>query len=99
MQRKNINEHFLDITKPSDYSNQSAVSRAFKKLIGSNITDFLIKQRVYRAKVLLLEGRSVREVGEMVGYSSPYTITKNFKDLIGKTPIEFKKESRLIQPH
>ena len=54
-------------------------------------SDYLIKVRVGRAKELLMEGRSVEEVCERVGYDDSNYFIKIFKKYVGVTPSKYRK--------
>jgi AraC-like DNA-binding protein len=61
----------------------------FKKLYGMPIYEYYQKNRMQRAKLLLLEGRhSIKEVGIKVGYSNLSHFAGSFKKEFGLLPSE-----------
>lgn len=65
----------------------------FKKSTGENMSLYINKLRIEKAKMLLLEpeGR-VKEIFEEVGYSNQQYFSKVFKKITGMTIMEFKEE-------
>lgn len=62
-------------------------SRAFKESIGFSPHQYVIQQRVERAKRLLLQGKtSIAEVAIACGFSHQSHLNRHFKHLIGVTP-------------
>lgn len=69
------------------------ISRKFKQEIGVNLSDFIERIRMDKAK-LLLQGRSLRiaQIAAVVGYKDEKYFSKVFKKLEGKTPGEYRRE-------
>lgn len=63
----------------------------YKKLFGVSPAKDLAAARIERAKILLLEGKRVAEVGLMVGFSSEYQFIRSFAKSVGVTPGVYKK--------
>jgi len=68
----------------------------FRKLFASEAgvspARYRILRRVDRAKVLLSEGRlSVKQIAEQLGYCDVYFFARQFKQVTGKTPSEFRR--------
>lgn len=66
-------------------------SRFYKDETGVNFTDMLANVRIDRAKELLKEEYSVKDVCYMVGYMEPNYFSKIFKKITGYTASEYKK--------
>lgn len=70
---------------------------AFKKATGENMSLYINKLRIEKAKRLLLESdSSAKEICEEVGYSNQQYFSKVFKRITGMTVVEYK-ESRPLQ--
>lgn len=66
--------------------------KIFKKKMGIAPNQYLIKERINLAKSLLLVGEySIKEIAIMLGYTDPFTFSKQFKEMTGLAPKEFKK--------
>lgn len=78
--------------------NSSYFSRLFKEKTGENISNFILRIRMEKAKVLLLEReeRFMYEIANQVGYENFNNFSKLFKKYSGMTPKEFR--SRHISP-
>lgn len=91
-----INENYhepisLNMIAENIYLSPSYISDLFKKQTGENITDYLAKVRIEKAKILLkdLQIKSY-EIGEMVGYKDPAYFSKVFKKVVGVSPNEYR---------
>ncbi|MFX3634352.1 MAG: response regulator [Candidatus Pristimantibacillus sp.] len=68
------------------------LSYLFKKEVGSNLWEYVIKLRMEESKRLLLQTDLRRyEISEKVGYESPEHFSKIFKKYYGVSPSELKK--------
>lgn len=89
-----MNEKTLSV---EDIANALGISRVqlyrkTKSLLNSSVNDYLLQQRLTKAKHLLLEGLHVNEVADKVGFSSSAYFTASFKKVFGTTPTAFRKE-------
>ena len=77
-QKLNLSKHYL--------------CSAFKKVTGENMSLYINKLRIEKAKSLLLEsdGR-IKEIFEEVGYSNQQYFSKVFKKITGITVMEYKE--------
>ncbi|MFC3798696.1 response regulator [Cohnella sp. GCM10012308] len=67
------------------------LSREFKKELGENFTDFLLRLRMEKAKFYIREGRyRTYEIANLVGFQNEKYFSKVFKKATGFTPSEFK---------
>jgi len=72
--------------------NPSYLSRVFKQESGMNLSDFIEKARLRKAKELLAgESLRIHEIGAKVGYESPHSFTRFFKKATGTTPQEYRE--------
>ncbi|QJD84024.1 response regulator transcription factor [Cohnella herbarum] len=75
--------------------NPSYLSRVFKQESGMNLSDFIERARLRRAKELLgREGLRINEIGAKVGYESPHSFSRFFKKSTGTTPQEYRDAAR-----
>ena len=71
-------------------------SRLFKRATGSSPHQYVIQQRVERAKVLLkTTDLAIANVALQVGFSSQSHLTQHFKRLTGVTPKQISKITRI----
>ncbi len=66
------------------------LSRVLKKQTNQNFSDFLTERRIHKAKELLLQNLSIKEITYQVGFNSQNYFTKIFKKMVGVTPSEYK---------
>ena len=68
-----------------------SVSRIFSETEGRTIENYAILQKIERVKELLLDGQlTVSEIAWQTGYSSVAHLSRQFKDITGMTPSEFR---------
>ncbi|HLG40565.1 MAG TPA: AraC family transcriptional regulator, partial [Chitinophagaceae bacterium] len=74
-----------------------AFCRYFKSRTTKTFYDFLLEVRVAHASSLLLEkDMSVYEVCYDSGFNNQSNFNRYFKKIMNKTPLEFKKEHRML---
>lgn len=75
------------------FLNSDYLNRIFKKETGITLTEYIISQRIEKAKELLLtSGLSVSEIAMEVGFRSFSYFTKVFKKRTGKEPLKYRKD-------
>jgi len=80
-----------DVAKKNHVS-PNYLSYLFKKYLGFNLWEYVIKLRMEESKELLLNTDMRRyEIAEKVGYESPEHFSKIFKKYYGMSPTELKK--------
>ncbi|MET3848219.1 MULTISPECIES: response regulator [unclassified Paenibacillus] len=65
-------------------------SNLFKKVIGISFQQFLIHQRMEKAKEMLVAGYQVQEIAQSLGYEHRRYFSEIFKKHTNMTPSEFK---------
>ncbi|MCC2685493.1 MAG: AraC family transcriptional regulator [Paenibacillaceae bacterium] len=68
----------------------------FRNVTGMTPKNYLMQQRVKRAKELLPTARSMDEVAAALGYSDIHYFSRNFKAMTGMTPSEYRRQSKEI---
>lgn len=81
-----------------DFAREMGVSRTIlfarmKSVFGTSPNNYLLNQRVERAKELLRQpGAYIADVAYRSGFADPKYFSKCFKKLVGMTPTEFQKQ-------
>ncbi len=84
----------LDLVADHLHISPEHLSREFKKEIGENFIDYLLKLRIAKAKEYLQQGSyKTYEVANLVGFHDEKYFSKVFKKNTGFTPSEFKFRS------
>ncbi|MCJ8008432.1 helix-turn-helix domain-containing protein [Lederbergia wuyishanensis] len=74
------------------YFNPSYLSYFFKQECGSNLSEYIDKCRIRKAKELLRDrDLKIREIAANVGYTSAHSFTRFFKKVTGMTPKEYRE--------
>ena len=77
----------LESIAPRFNYNYSYLSNLFKKTTGKKLSDYFQSRKLETAKVLILEKKyKVSEIASMLGYSSPFSFSKAFKQKYGFSP-------------
>lgn len=75
------------------YLNPSYFSRYFKRLTGSNFTDYVHQYKMKMAeKMLKTSNQSLESLSVALGYSDRTYFSKVFKKYVGVTPSEYKSD-------
>jgi two-component system response regulator YesN len=74
------------------YISREYISRKFKQEFHENISDYIVKYRIKKAKTLLKNSQlKVFEIANMVGYQDDKYFRKVFKKVEGITPNEYRQ--------
>lgn len=89
-------EELLTIDELSEITglSQSRFKHKFREHIGSSPIDYINRQKVEKAKEMILEAVSMKDVGYQLGYSSPAYFSHVFKKYTRMTPMEYRKKSQ-----
>ncbi len=93
---KYINENLsrkISVSSVANYCGISAdyLSQIFKKEIGENLSSYIVRQKLEKAKNLLLNGMSSKEICIEVGFSSQAYFVTLFKRYYNMTPSDYAK--------
>ncbi len=73
--------------------------RLFRRVTGSTPTDWLRHERINHAKRRLAETRDqIRLIGDAVGYRDPYYFSRDFRQLVGVSPRQYRLAEHARQP-
>jgi two-component system response regulator YesN len=76
----------------SVYLNGIYLSQIYKEITGENLSEYILRARMEKAKVLLEKSNSkIYEITEEVGYQSPQHFIRTFKKYYGVTPDIYRK--------
>jgi AraC-like DNA-binding protein len=67
------------------------ICRIFKKYTGNTITNYIISNRIEKAKYLLRENTSIEKISEETGFNSYPYFYKAFKKITGYSPMDYRK--------
>lgn len=73
----------------------SYLSSIFKEITGTSPIDYLMDMRMFRAKTLLLEGVSVTETAELVGFNDVHYFSRYFKKYEGVCPSQYYSKNSI----
>ena len=97
---RHIHEHFAENLTIDDISravhlSKGECSRLFQTAYGTSIIAYLIDYRVSQSIQLLIgTNLSASEIAIRCGFNSPSYFTKVFREKIGVTPLQYRKEMR-----
>ncbi len=92
-----INRHYASELKLGEIAgrigmNETYFSHLFKKETGANFTDYVNGLRIEKAKQLLRNSAdNIYEIAATVGYANVSYFSKVFKQIVGVSPVEYKK--------
>jgi len=76
--------------------NESYFSELFNKEVGQSFSNYLTMVRIEAAKKLLINSElSISEISFKVGYSNQSYFAKLFKNITGRTPMQFKEQKKI----
>lgn len=75
--------------------NRTKLKSGFKKVFDSTINEYLTNERLEKASVLLLNGLSIKEVSEQIGYSNSGHFAHKFKEKYGVLPKDYLKSIQI----
>lgn len=66
----------------------------FKKYTGSTIHSYILEKKIEFSKQLLVQGLSIHEICDCIGFDDPNYFGNVFKKRVGKTPKDYLKNIR-----
>ena len=75
------------------YLSREYISRRFKQEFGENISDYIARIRIEKAKQLLKNPNlRIVQIAEIIGYQDEKYFSKVFKKMVGQSPNEYRKK-------
>ena len=71
---------------------QSTITQTFRNKMGVSFYRLVTQRRLIAAKLLILDGGSLEDVGRMVGFTDYSTFYRAFKQEFGISPRQFRKK-------
>ncbi len=89
-----INENIcskITVSKLAEVCNISPdyLSQIFKEEMGENLSSYILRMKLEKSKELFMQGKSNKEICNILGFSSQSHLTTSFKKYYGLTPKEF----------
>lgn len=96
---KYINENLckrISVSAVAEHCGISAdyLSQIFKREIGENLSAYILRQKLEKAKSLLLNGKTQKEICDEIGFSSQSYFVTAFKRFYSMTPSDYLKMTR-----
>lgn len=90
---ENLDKHYTLEWLANEYDiSLTQMKSCFKEVYGAPIFSFMREYRMNYAATLLKTTRdSVADIGIQIGYDNPSKFIGAFKEIIGKTPLEYRK--------
>jgi two-component system response regulator YesN len=83
----------LDTVAQRFFVSKEHLSRAFKSQSGENLSDYISRKRMEKAKELIVEGElAIKHVAKLTGYEDVAYFYRVFKKHFGQTPGDLRKE-------
>ncbi|WP_161974891.1 response regulator transcription factor [Bacillus timonensis] len=69
------------------------ISQLFKQKTNINLSDYIIQRRIIKSKELLYHSNlKIYDIAHLVGYSNSKHFSSIFKKIVGKTPLEYRRD-------
>jgi len=95
---KSADQNFSSFLTSNIGIEYSQMSKLFSEIEGKTIEHYTIQQRIERAKELLIYNElTLSQISYELNYSSPQHLSRQFKQITGLTPTDFKKTGRRIK--
>ncbi|MCQ9635851.1 AraC family transcriptional regulator [Chryseobacterium sp. WG14] len=91
--KKNLHQKLsIDSIARLAYVSKSNFFRMFKDELGTSPNEFILQERINRAKELLADQNSIKETAYQTGFSDTNYFTRVFKQLEGTTPKNYQNK-------
>ncbi len=82
----------LDIIAKSVYCNKTVLNRKFRKIMGCNVWEYVVRKRIYTARQTLFNSLDINKAFAKSGFNDYSSFFKAYKKLIGVSPSEDVKK-------
>jgi len=94
--RVNLKQNWSSILSDEFHYEYNYLSSLFSSVEGITLEQYIIRQKIERAKELLFyDDLNLSEIADRLGYSSVAHLSAQFKKVIGLTPSELKKSREI----
>ncbi|MCD9023864.1 response regulator [Cohnella silvisoli] len=96
--QSHIDRHYqdqisLDTVAQRFFVSKEHLSRVFKSQQGENLSDYIIRKRMEKARELIVEQKmAIKHVAQLTGYADVAYFYRVFKKFFGQTPGDLRKE-------
>ncbi|NML56135.1 helix-turn-helix domain-containing protein [Chryseobacterium cheonjiense] len=95
--RKNLHQKLsIESIAKMAYVSKSNFFRMFKDELGTSPNEFILQERISRAKELLRNRSSIKETAYQTGFSDTNYFTRVFKQLVGVTPKSYQDRNTFL---
>lgn len=92
--RRNLHQKIsIETMAQHAYVSKTNFFKMFKEELGTSPNNFILQERISKAKELLLHNYSIKETAYQTGFSDTNYFTKVFKQMVGTTPKVFQKNA------
>jgi len=96
--KKNLHQKLsIDSIAKMAYVSKSNFFKMFKDELGTSPNEFILQERINRAKELLASQNSIKETAYQTGFSDTNYFTRVFKQLVGVTPKSYQDNILFLQ--
>lgn len=95
--RKNLHQKLsIESIAKMAYVSKSNFFRMFKDELGTSPNEFILRERISKAKELLKSRNSIKETAFQTGFSDTNYFTRVFKQLVGVTPKSYQDKNTFL---
>lgn len=96
--KKNLHQKLsIDSIAKMAYVSKSNFFKMFKDELGTSPNEFILQERINRAKELLANQNSIKETAYQTGFSDANYFTRVFKQLVGVTPKSYQDKVLFLE--
>lgn len=95
--RKNLHQKLsIESIAKMAYVSKSNFFKMFKDELGTSPNEFILRERISKAKELLKSRNSIKETAFQTGFSDTNYFTRVFKQLVGVTPKNYQDKNTFL---